>query len=186
MKEQKAIRAMASLARSALAESIRLASKVSVDEQKARVRVERAETLVADAIEAHDIAAKALVDAQAGHADRLAASLDDGAAPISATGALRQARAKEADAADDIEAARSALEKLLAAQEASEEVARDAKTRLIWAVDLVLTDELHRMVAEAEAMQAELGRRRAAIHEVYSHLARDSFERVRRGEERTA
>jgi hypothetical protein len=108
--------------RAALRSAVADAQEARAAVVKAQNAIERAEQLVAENQTKLASATKAVADAQSEDATRLASVLAAGGTSLTAR-AARQARTDEAEAVDDVEAARSALASL---REALVETERDA------------------------------------------------------------
>jgi hypothetical protein len=157
-------------AREALAAAITAWREADAAATKAQDAAERAQSALRAANVAKDDATDALAVAKAGEADRLTEALSRGEAS-SAGNAIRNARQRLAEAEDAIEAASAAYDRLKAATDMPAYEARRAKERLDECIRQVLVGQFERLVAEAAALQADLGQRRAVLRYLVGRAA---------------
>jgi hypothetical protein len=167
------------LPRGLLAEAIRERDVAERAAAIARFAVEGAVALVEKAEGLPSAAKGELASAREGQAARLRQAAGGGAPPTAAAALVREARAAETDAADDVEAARSALAACREAAAGAEDDAARAQRRVEAAVAPVLAAEVDRLLAAVEAASAELEGKRAVLSFLASTLPPGAPQRLR-------
>jgi len=138
--------------------------------EAARTAVPRAAETVASA-EARLAATSAEVTAaRTAQVDRLASGAATGEQP-SVDRSMRDARARETDCADDLEAAKAALARVEAAVPDAEEALARTRARVSAAADAITATAVPVLIAEAEQLRDRL----AAVRAVLRHLRADSL-----------
>jgi hypothetical protein len=164
-------KAAGSPARAELAPAIAEAAEAARREAAAHEAVERARPMVADAAGKLSRAGEAVAAARQAQAGKLVVAATAGSAAAPDRSA-QQARVRELDAEDELDAARSALATVEEAVGEPEYQAKKASQRLQAAADAVLAAEVSRLADEAKAIQADLIERRVVfrflLHELRS------------------
>ena len=156
--------------RAALAEAIAEAERVRARRDVVQNAIVRAEAIVAAALLKYEEAQAGVTLAQDAQADRVAASAAEGSTLL-ADPSLRDARLAEAEALDELQAARLGLQKLrdqIAAKEMAFETVDDLTVALRTVDDriddVIRSVSLDEYVAETAAMQDELIKRRLILY----------------------
>lgn len=149
--------------RQQLADAIAEVTKAERDLHEAQATVERARKIVSDATDQVEKAEAETRKAQQGRARGLAAAASQGTAPVQDR-ALRNARADEQDARDQLEAAQSALAEVEGGlTDAKAELERARQGVRAAADDVLRAAPIPALLAEAQKVQAELIERRLAL-----------------------
>lgn len=156
--------------REELAALIVKANDARLAEEAARVAVDRAHGMVDAAEERLSVAAEMVASARASTSTRIASTAQSGAL-WEPDRSLRDARAREVDAADNLEATRAAMASVEAALgEATYQYER-SKTKALDAAKLILSGAAERLIELLKRQQAEAGATRAALGFIYANLA---------------
>jgi hypothetical protein len=134
-----------------------------------RAAVKRANEMVSAASEQLDVARAEVATAKEAQTSRLVASASSGEALAPDT-TLRAARMRELEAADDLDAARSALGLLEARLDDPEHDHHRAKDRLDRTVEAVFVGDVDRLLAEALAAQALVAEKRAVLQAIVANI----------------
>lgn len=153
--------------RAALAKAIERDTTAEVAGLRARGAVERAQTMVAEAQANLDNAKSNLGDVRAACAERAILAVANGK-KLEADRATREARLREADAEDQLQAARVALERITKEADAQWDGFRAARKDLERAVNGVLLGEVPRLLTEGKKMHDDLIGRAKVISDLIS------------------
>jgi hypothetical protein len=162
--------------RAKLAEAINAETAAKRDVDEARDAVTRARKNVDEAtakIEAARAEASRTKDAQAARAVAAA----KGGTSLTLDRATREARARETEAADDLEAFQSALAICETALTEAEGALQGATKDVATATAAVMADAINRLVKEAEELQKEVCARRIVLHYLWKAACTDEHGR---------
>jgi hypothetical protein len=146
-----------------LAEAIALAAAAEQALDAARRSVTRAGDAVRRAEGNLSEAGSAIADARSRHLALLSEAATQGVPPTSPA-AVREARRREDDAAEEMELCRTAEAELRSRLPALEAAVQRAHNHRVNCVDAVVRSAAERLIAECKAAEAELLRRRALLY----------------------
>jgi hypothetical protein len=152
--------------RASLGEAIKVTAKAADALSSAEGAIARASAMVATAQRKYDDAAAAAKSAREQHAQNAEEAARTGS-PLAA-GSLREARSAEADALDDLEAAKAALARIRDTSSPAADAHRDAIAEVArCADDVIMTAAVHDMMARARKLTDELVKVRLALRHLH-------------------
>lgn len=170
--------------REELAAAIDGAAEAANAVENARAAIARANDLIASAYDTHAEAAEKLAQAKEDRATLIIAAATTGADVSQDKVAAREARILEAEAADDLESARSALEAVKAALGDPEDEFERSQKKLKSCIDAVIVGEADRLIAETTELARPLAEKVAVLRFLVSRLDffnhRETLERLNR------
>ncbi len=158
-----------SAARATLAAGIDAARQARRTEAEAQEALRRAKERVTASSAGLEAARRAIQTAKEALMTRAAASAISGSA-LESDRSLRDARAAEAEAQDNLDIARSALGSLEINVRNAELIAQKAGEKVADAARAVLAEDIPRMLAEAQAVQEDLVLRRVILRAMIHDL----------------